>query len=588
MIRANSKQRRGLSSVVGAVFMVLVMLGALNAILLTMRQQDTITQAVIDKSSSNLNKLNEEIAISDMRVSGNKLNVTVTNTGGATANLKSIYVVNETAKQQYRYDLNLAIDGRNSGKNVGQSLPFIIKNNTNYSVKLVTESGNTATSKITPLSSVGLPMSIYIIPPTVIPGQNVTVLFAVTNNMTDGNLAVPINLKLRYSLSCTVGPSCLLTSYPPSQPNSTMFGKGNTALYKWVFKADVPDKTYITFNASLTNARQGNYVIEKAFIGVVQEAQTSFQSELILSSTLVQKPEIFALFPSPFGNSPQKGIWGVAIANPTDQPMEVNKIIMTLVSPRAQSNDKMVDTGGGDDCAISNISPSGISYWSCPAVNMIMWKKAAGVTIAGRSALTFLASVNPGTLASGSIDLESYSIDVTVFTSMGQFSKPGYSGSIRNSAGVMANVFMSSAVNSTSSANIIGNFSNAKVGSSIKFNATIADLDTGTSNKINSGSRLIIDVPKCFSSVQILKSGDFTISAPVQYPDGSWQISGTLNHDITGGAGAAARTIQFGATVGSVPDTRIYIVYLLADGESDGAAAFPIGPIAEIPVQVIP
>src|SRR4029079_15242704 len=118
MVKIERKQRRGLSSVVGAVFMVLVMIGALNVILLAMRQQDTVTQAVIDKSNSSANRLNEQIAISDLRVtSNNKLNMTVTNSGGAAAKLASIYLINETASPmvQYRYDLNnLVVDGRNS------------------------------------------------------------------------------------------------------------------------------------------------------------------------------------------------------------------------------------------------------------------------------------------------------------------------------------------------------------------------------------------------------------------------------------------------------------------------------------------
>src|SRR5881396_962628 len=89
-------QRKGLSSVVGAVFMVLVMIGALNVILLAMRQQDSVTQTLIDKSSASLSRLNEQISIADTRVtSSNKLNMTVINSGAAAAKLASIYIVND-------------------------------------------------------------------------------------------------------------------------------------------------------------------------------------------------------------------------------------------------------------------------------------------------------------------------------------------------------------------------------------------------------------------------------------------------------------------------------------------------------------
>src|SRR5213593_1891514 len=192
MTRGSRNRRRGLSSVVGAVFMILVMIGALNVILLAMRQQDTVTQTLIDKSSSSLSRLNEQISITDIRVTnGNKLNMTVANSGGSTAKLASIYIVNETAspKTQYRYDLdNAPVDGRASKTNVGTSLALNVKTNTKYSIKVVTAAGNTATSGITSISGVALRMSITIIPPTVSPGSNVTVLFTVTNNLTEYNL----------------------------------------------------------------------------------------------------------------------------------------------------------------------------------------------------------------------------------------------------------------------------------------------------------------------------------------------------------------------------------------------------------------
>jgi hypothetical protein len=156
--------------------MILVTIGALNAILWTLQQQNTVNQSIIEKTSSNLNKLNEDVEISDIKVTDtNKLNVTVTNDGGAAATLKSIYIVNETASEQYRYDLDLVVDGRES-ENVGDDLPFVVASDTKYSIRMVTESGNTVTTTLTPLSSVALPMQLYVIPPTVTPGNNVTLL----------------------------------------------------------------------------------------------------------------------------------------------------------------------------------------------------------------------------------------------------------------------------------------------------------------------------------------------------------------------------------------------------------------------------
>src|SRR5688572_25970128 len=203
MAKIIRQKRRGLGSVVGAVFMILVMVGALNVMIWAMQQQDRVTETIIEKSNSNLNKLNEDIDISNVRIDGDKLNMTVTNAGGAAATIKSIYIVNETANEQYRYDLDLVVDGRESLKDVGQDITLVVKDDTEYSVRLVTESGNTVTTNIKPLSVVAFPMQLYLIPPTPTPGENITALFAVTNNLTDSELAGDVDLKLYYSLDCT-------------------------------------------------------------------------------------------------------------------------------------------------------------------------------------------------------------------------------------------------------------------------------------------------------------------------------------------------------------------------------------------------
>src|SRR6185436_9337012 len=194
-------------------FMVLVMLGALNVVLFSVKQQDSINQAVLDKSNTSLARLNEQIAISEVRVTDtNRLNMTVSNSGGATAKLASIYLINETAvpRTQYRYDLdNLPVDGRESVTGIGSSgdIPFHIKSNSKYTVKVVTNAGNSATETITPLNETPLQMVLYVIPPTITTGQNVTLLFAVTNNNTGSNLATTVSPTISASLNCSPYPS---------------------------------------------------------------------------------------------------------------------------------------------------------------------------------------------------------------------------------------------------------------------------------------------------------------------------------------------------------------------------------------------
>jgi hypothetical protein len=593
MIRENrSFKRRGLSTVIGAVFMIIVMAGAINVTLWTLQQQDKVTQTVIEKANSNLAGLNEKISISDIRVNSNKLNVTVSNSGGAAATVKSIYVVNETAspKSQYRYDLDLTVDGRNSIKDVGQLLPLYVKSDTNYSVKVVTKSGNTASSHITALSKVALPMSLYIIPPTVTPGTNATVLFAVTNNITDSNLGWAVTPTLLPSLGCSPPSStCQLTQYVAPPSGATTIGKGSTVFFKWVYKVTAPDNTVVTFNASLANAKPGNYVIEKGLVKVIQSSQTSFSTEIIVTSTLVQKPEIFLIIPSPFGDSSDQGLWGVVIANPLGGNMEVSRVVMTMYSSKstAGGTTEMIGSCG----SVTPIYPTTAAEWTCPHVNMIEWKDVASPeVINGLESKSFLIKVPPGTLQNGSPE-PSFMISVAVFTNMGQFTKTGYSSGMSDSSLSLGNVYLTDttvAANALQSAHIFSHMNGITPASTVTVDIAMADFDTSSSTKIKSGTKLIVNVPRGFTVTGFPSYAGF-VATPTStpYSDGSTQIVAILNEDLGDIGTAEAKVLSFTVTAPAAPDPpskRIYIMYTLLDGET--TTNFSVGALAEIALQV--
>lgn len=592
MTKINRKGRRGLSTVIGAVFMVLITIGALNVVLWTMQQQNRVTQSIIERSSSELNRLNENVEISNVRIDGKKLNMTVTNTGGAAATLKAIYIVNETSKEQFRYDLNLVIDGRKSQPNVGQSIPLSIKDSAKYSVRLVTESGNTVATTLAPVSSVALPMALYVIPPTFTPGENVTVLYTVTNNMTDSQLTGPIDLKLRYTVDCSpLGTeTCNVIKHVQPPSNVTTIAKGSTALFKWVFEVQIPDENYIHFNASLANAKQGNYVREDGLSKLVDASKTSFTSEIIVSSNLVQRPEIFVLLPNPFGDSGDKGLWGVTVANPTEVDMKVSRIVVNVYSSRPTGaggggGQEMIDSAS---CAPAPIYPS--SGWSCPHDNTFEWKDTNNpVSIPGFEAVSFLTKLKPGDIGQ---DESAMMISVAVFTNMGQFTKTGYSAGMGANGLPLASIYLTDTTSESGALNkILGNYSNFQPDVSRRFNVTVADLDscgTCSSTYIESGTKLIVNVPRGFTNVDPVSWNGF-VSEPevIPYSDGSHQIVATLSQRVGDvNNSAEAKVLSFYATPPSVDPAgkRIYVMHTLLDGTTNGG--FSVGALGELVIQV--
>ena len=74
-------KRRGLSTIVGAVFFVLVMGSTIGYVTYSMDVIDDLAYQVDVKQDINLNRQNEEFIIADVNIDGGEFNLTVTNTG---------------------------------------------------------------------------------------------------------------------------------------------------------------------------------------------------------------------------------------------------------------------------------------------------------------------------------------------------------------------------------------------------------------------------------------------------------------------------------------------------------------------------
>ena len=587
------RSRRGLSTVVGGVFMVIVMVSALSITAWSFREQDRVSLALTEKASSDLGSLNEKISISDVRVSSDsKLNVTVSNSGGTSAMLASIYIVNKTASpnQQYRYDLgSIAVDGRNSVSNIGQALSFKAKSNTEYSVKIVTMGGNTASTIIGSLSSTSMKMSMFVIPPTISPGSNVTILMYVTNNSTNSIITDPVSTSLSYTTACIPNQtySCSM-QLKEAGGNGTRIAAGSTGFFKWIYSITAPDNTSFTFVGSIVNGRPGNTATGAVTVKLLDSSRsTSSTTTDVLSLKYLNNVGISLLAPGPFGtqNSGSQAVWGVVLSNPTSQTLGVSRLSISLSSPPASSGDNMVTSG----CAFTAVQPA-TGTWSCPATNVIQWKAPSGSTvdISGFHSAAFIVTLPTGNIQSS--EIPSALITATAFTTYGQFSKSGYSTNISKTGSTMANIYVSNNVNSTTVSDIQAYRNSIPSGSTQTFNVVLADFEPTSSYKINSGSRVIINLPPGWTNINICSTcyGGFNQPTITSFNDGSSQIKATRYSDITGTGSTTAGTIRFTVTVPTVQDKRIYTMTLATDGTVNSPSGFSLGTISEFPLQVDP
>ena len=325
--------------------------------------------------------------------------------------------------------------------------------------------------------------------------------------------------------------------------------------------------------------------------------------EIILKDELFGKPSVFSIFPGPSGrdsDDDSKGIWGVMVANPTDQPMEVSKVVIIAYSSRPTSGDTtfMLDchNGASDPFAVETVAPT-VDRWKCPTQNQLVWSDVGNpVIIQPRSVHPFLAKIGLGQTASGDIDTSNTLIHTVVFTSLGQFGKSSYATTVHEKDIAMPNVFISKTTSQGSAAdngNILGNITRITEGTQVVFNATLVDMsDDDNPHGINIGTKLIINIPKDWifnGPVCLTCHPGFDPVSAVTYPDGSTQIVGVLDDFID--EPDEARIIKFYATAPAVSTTKMYVMHILADGTVTGGGTgspYAVGPLAEIVLQVCP
>jgi hypothetical protein len=213
-----------------------------------------------------------------------------------------------------------------------------------------------------------------------------------------------------------------------------------------------------------------------------------------------------------------------------------------------------------------------------------MWQSTTPVTIPANSTKSFLTKVEPGK-PSGTASLESVVVQGSVFTTLGSFGKAGYQSTMSGTDSSIVNVHLTTdPSNPRTSSNIKSSVIGIIPNSVRTFNVTLADMDTVSTTTINSGAKLIINVPKDWTSVEITGSNGFTSTPTVtQFGDNSHQIVGVTSAAL-GSVSNVANTISFTAKAPNITTDKLYVMYVLAQGQTN--SDFSIGPLAEIVLQV--
>ncbi|WP_100182007.1 hypothetical protein [Candidatus Nitrosotenuis aquarius] len=569
--------RRGISTVIGSVFFLVLMTAGLSVSYLVIETQSDMIQAQQTIADSEIKKIQEKyfLSVSSDSTDSNRLAVYVKNQGTNPLHIESLWIVNKTQPtqpaQKFDVDYTDSVLAPGYGTDILQNNPMYMSPGI-YDIKTISTIGTIKTTEVNVGGANHIKAKLIMNPPDVRLGENATAILFVTNTG-------PTKL-----LNVTAGPiiispsSAVLASSPIVQMKSDL-APAESAVLSWKYRLLSPAGTNVTFSTYATGIDEPTKVTMQSSTekGMVFMRDNS-EPGSIVSSDLFARPEMYVIMPNTFGDTNDKGLWGVNVINPTSQPIYVSKLVISAQTSPANSNDEIFNSG----CSAQTIYPS-VNNWSCPTSNQLMWKNTVTPQLIGpKSVGTFLVKVDPGNIGGSGIEPETIIVQTNVFTTLGQFGKAAYGTSIRTSSSI-PNVYLSKVVDSTANTNIFANMTNVPPGSIQTFNVVLADLEAATGNRISAGSRLIINMPSGWTTPVVTGNTGFTIQPTQTFPDGSSQIVGILNADLTG-AGGTGKTITFTSIAPPISDTRMYVMYVLADGYVNGNIV--MGPLAEVVLRV--
>src|SRR5438309_2696133 len=184
------KDRRGLSTIVGSVFFIIIFTSVASYVIYSMNQIDQFGVAVIGKGVDNINRNNEAFEITGVTKDNNKFNITIQNTGQLPVNITRLWIQNKTDPTWpiTKFSINQIVAPGQTLTKVGENIQLTALPSQAYDISLVTERGNTKEVLVNSASQKPLYLQMFVLPDKIPTGFGTTILLAVTNNMSNNGI----------------------------------------------------------------------------------------------------------------------------------------------------------------------------------------------------------------------------------------------------------------------------------------------------------------------------------------------------------------------------------------------------------------
>ncbi|MDE1770319.1 MAG: hypothetical protein KGI28_07200 [Thaumarchaeota archaeon] len=273
--------RRGISTVVGAVFFIIIFTTAISFVTYDMNLLNNFTDAFVTKSQTDADANHEQFSITKVTLDNNKFNITVQNSGNIPITIDRLWIQNKTDVTwgTSKYVINQMVYPGNSLTKIGQSLPLYAKSTQGYDIKLVTMRGNVKEFFVNSVSQQPVFLQLFALPNSSPNNFNTTLLLGVTNNMTNGGSLSNIQPNMVVTNMTGFGRATLISGPAPSF--YPLLNVGNMAFFKWDYTITGTSGYKVNFKVSLKNGYLFNNASQNVFINTagIYQPQINFTAQ---------------------------------------------------------------------------------------------------------------------------------------------------------------------------------------------------------------------------------------------------------------------------------------------------------------------
>lgn len=280
------KNRRGLSSVIGMIFLVIVLSSTIGYFTYGVNLIEQLHDQLIAKGLEMQDKTRENFEIVSMKIDGGKFNLTVQNTGELPIKFTRLWVNNVTDSSWplQNFTVNKITTPKQVLSNIGQDISLYALDSQAYSMKLVTQRGNSKEISINSPNQENLDLRLIALPETVPDQFRTTLLLTITNNMTNQNTLLNIKPIMNTPQITGTASETLVTPMTPNEISNLR--KGDVASFIWVYEISGSLGDTVTFTAALENGYPGNFATATVFVNDIllsQQSTTSLSASSVVS-----------------------------------------------------------------------------------------------------------------------------------------------------------------------------------------------------------------------------------------------------------------------------------------------------------------